>query len=106
MAAFHQKCGDRVILTNNHKTAVRNFSEFNNGIVLSSEPLSDNSLFQVKIEKAVSLIQHFFLTFCFVIINKFFSPLNSHLVVKNAKHKHFFLENTNCLQIFIIVPFG
>ncbi|KAL0277171.1 UNVERIFIED_CONTAM: hypothetical protein PYX00_004538 [Menopon gallinae] len=54
MAAFHQKCGDRVILTNNNKTALRNCTEFNNGIVLSSEPLLDNQIFQVKIEKAIN----------------------------------------------------
>ncbi|XP_049944445.1 neuralized-like protein 4 [Schistocerca serialis cubense] len=52
--AFHSRCGDRVTLINSNRTAVRNFSEFNNGLVLSSQPLADNQLFQVRIDKKIN----------------------------------------------------
>ncbi|XP_051170351.1 neuralized-like protein 4 [Leptopilina boulardi] len=48
---FHRKCGDRVSLINNNCTAVRNFSEYNYGLVLSAEPLKDDELFEVRIDK-------------------------------------------------------
>lgn len=47
---FHPRCGERVVLLNKNKTAVRNFSEFNGGLVLSSEPLVDDQFFQIKID--------------------------------------------------------
>lgn len=50
---FHRKCGDRVSLINNNCTAVRNFSEYNYGLVLSAEPLKDDELFEVRIDKKV-----------------------------------------------------
>ncbi|XP_012271059.1 neuralized-like protein 4 isoform X2 [Orussus abietinus] len=48
---FHRRCGDRVYLINNNCTAVRNFSEYNYGLVLSAEPLKDDELFEVRIDK-------------------------------------------------------
>ncbi|XP_012261174.2 neuralized-like protein 4 isoform X1 [Athalia rosae] len=48
---FHPRCGDRVSLINDNCTAVRNFSVYNYGLVLSSEPLKDDQLFEVRIDK-------------------------------------------------------
>ncbi|XP_076684468.1 neuralized E3 ubiquitin protein ligase 4 [Andrena cerasifolii] len=48
---FHQRCGHRVTLTNNNRTAVRDFSEYNYGLVFSAEPLKDDELFEVRIDK-------------------------------------------------------
>ncbi|XP_015586465.1 neuralized-like protein 4 [Cephus cinctus] len=48
---FHRRCGDRVNLINNNCTAVRNFSEYNYGLVLSAEPLKDDELFEIRIDK-------------------------------------------------------
>lgn len=53
MAMFHTRCGKRITLFDDNRTAVRNFSEFNYGLVLSSLPLADNQLFEVRIEKKV-----------------------------------------------------
>lgn len=55
MAQFHKKCGILVKLTDDRRTAIRERSahEFNNGIVLSAEPLKDGVVFEVKIEKMV-----------------------------------------------------
>ncbi|XP_067005004.1 neuralized-like protein 4 [Anabrus simplex] len=53
-AMFHRRCGERVTLTNGSRTAVRNFSEFNYGLVLSNEPLVDNQLFEVRIDKKIN----------------------------------------------------
>ncbi|XP_063229643.1 neuralized-like protein 4 [Bacillus rossius redtenbacheri] len=53
-AMFHRRCGERVTLTNGNRTAIRNFSEFNCGLVLSSEPLVDNQLFEVRIDKKIN----------------------------------------------------
>ena len=50
---FHSVCGDRITLYNSNKTAKRNLSEFNHGLVFSSEPLRNNHLFEVRIEKKV-----------------------------------------------------
>lgn len=50
---FHQRCGHRVILTNNNCTAIRDFLEYNYGLVLSAEPLKDDELFEVRIDKKV-----------------------------------------------------
>jgi hypothetical protein len=52
-AVFHRRCGERVTLTNGNRTAIRNFSEFNYGLVLSGEPLAENQLFEVRIDKKV-----------------------------------------------------
>ncbi|CAL7942693.1 unnamed protein product [Xylocopa violacea] len=50
---FHQRCGHRVTLTNNNCTAIREFSEYNYGLVLSAEPLKDDELFEVRIDKKI-----------------------------------------------------
>lgn len=50
---FHTKCGEKVILSNNNRTASRNNSEFNHGVVFSSTPLVENQLFRVRIDKKV-----------------------------------------------------
>jgi hypothetical protein len=52
-AVFHRRCGERITLTNGNRTAIRNFSEFNYGLVLSGEPLAENQLFEVRIDKKV-----------------------------------------------------
>lgn len=57
-STFHSRCGRRVILTNSNKTAVRNFSEFNYGLVFSSKPLVDDQLYQVRIDKKASHAKH------------------------------------------------
>ena len=59
MAQFHSRTGTLVTLSNGNKSAQRNMpqQEFNNGVVLSAEPLHDNQLFEVRIDKKVS--QHF-----------------------------------------------
>ncbi|KFM80539.1 Neuralized-like protein 4, partial [Stegodyphus mimosarum] len=53
--SFHQKTGTMVTLTNSNKTASRNnpHQEFNNGLVMSSQPLVDDQLFEVRIDKKV-----------------------------------------------------
>ncbi|KAK9298978.1 hypothetical protein QLX08_007891 [Tetragonisca angustula] len=51
---FHQRCGHRVTLTNNNCTAIRDFSEYNHGLVLSAEPLKDDELFEVRIDKKMT----------------------------------------------------
>ncbi|XP_011253372.1 neuralized-like protein 4 [Camponotus floridanus] len=48
---FHRRCGHRVTLSNNNCTATRNFSEYNYGLVFSAEPLQDDELFEVTIDK-------------------------------------------------------
>jgi neuralized-like protein 4 len=52
-AMFHRRCGERITLTNGNRTAIRNFAEFNYGLVLSAEPLAENQLFEVRIDKKV-----------------------------------------------------
>ncbi|CAK9826969.1 Neuralized-like protein 4 [Anthophora retusa] len=48
---FHQRCGHRVTLTNNNRTAIRDVSEYNYGLVLSAEPLNNEELFEVRIDR-------------------------------------------------------
>ncbi|XP_055383561.1 neuralized-like protein 4 isoform X2 [Condylostylus longicornis] len=48
--SFHPRCGRRVTLTNSNRTAMRNISDFNHGLVLSAEPLMDDVLFEVTID--------------------------------------------------------
>ncbi|XP_077531935.1 neuralized E3 ubiquitin protein ligase 4 isoform X2 [Haemaphysalis longicornis] len=54
--SFHQKKGYLVIISNENRTAQRihPHQEFNNGIVMSAQPLRDNQLFEVRIDKKVS----------------------------------------------------
>jgi hypothetical protein len=61
--AFHRRCGKRITLANSNRTAMRNISEFNHGLVLSAEPLHDDVLFEVRIDEKVIiclLIKKFF----------------------------------------------
>ncbi|KAK7486086.1 hypothetical protein BaRGS_00022695 [Batillaria attramentaria] len=53
---FHCRAGSLISLTNNNRTAQRNHpaQEFNNGVVLSAEPLRDNQIFEVCIGKKVN----------------------------------------------------
>lgn len=53
--AFHSNCGKRITLKNNNRTATRNVSEFNHGLVLSAAPIADDILFEVRIDEKVSL---------------------------------------------------
>ncbi|CAG9781935.1 unnamed protein product [Diatraea saccharalis] len=52
---FHRRCGDRVTLLNDNSTAVRNFVEFNHGLILSAEPLKDDILFEICIDRKVNV---------------------------------------------------
>lgn len=75
---FHHKTGTMVTLTNGEKTACRNnpYQEFNNGLVMSSEPLLDDQIFEVRIDKQVryllSNIRGFYQTIIFIICCLFF----------------------------------
>jgi neuralized-like protein 4 len=52
---FHTRCGSLVKLTNNFRCAERRrpFDEFNNGIAMTSRPLRDNELFEIRIDRLV-----------------------------------------------------
>ena len=56
MASFYTRHGALVQLSNNSRTATRSnpAQEFNNGVVLSADPLKNNQLFEVRIDKKVS----------------------------------------------------
>jgi len=56
---FHRRTGSLVTLNNDGRTAQRSHptQEFNNGVVLSSEPLRDDQIFEVKIDKKVFSMQ-------------------------------------------------
>ena len=51
--SFHPNCGKRIVLSNNNRTATRNVTEFNHGLVLSTQPLVDDFLFEIKIDEKV-----------------------------------------------------
>ena len=55
-AMFHPRCGKCVILSNGNRTAYRvnPTQEFNRGLIFSLEPIKDNEIFEVKIDKKVS----------------------------------------------------
>lgn len=55
MACFHDRCGERVTLLNENRTAIRDYSEFNHGLVISAEPLVNDVLFEVKIDQKVAI---------------------------------------------------
>ena len=57
---FHNRTGSLVSLSNGNRTAQRNHptQEFNNGVVLSSDPLRDDQLLEVKIDKKVLKIDY------------------------------------------------
>ncbi|XP_017783812.1 PREDICTED: neuralized-like protein 4 [Nicrophorus vespilloides] len=54
MAYFHYRCGERITLQNENCTAVRNESDFDHGMVLTAEPLMNDLLFEIKIDKKVN----------------------------------------------------
>ena len=62
---FHNRVGTLVTLSNNNCTAQRNHptQEFNNGVVMSAEPLQDNVPFEVRIDKKVGLEFYLFISF-------------------------------------------
>ncbi|XP_058464925.1 neuralized-like protein 4 [Malaya genurostris] len=51
--SFHRRCGKRITLANSNRTAMRNISEFNHGLVLSGETLQDDVLFEVRIDEKI-----------------------------------------------------
>lgn len=58
MSYFHYRCGDRITLLHDNCTAVRNDSDFDHGIVISAEPLVNDVLFEVKIDRKASTVPH------------------------------------------------
>lgn len=50
---FHSNCGKRIKLTNGNRTASRNVTEFNHGLVLSHQALEDDVMFEVRIDEKV-----------------------------------------------------
>ena len=52
---FHERVGSLVQLSNDNRTAQRNHpaQEFNNGVVIGCEPLKEDQLFEVRIDKKV-----------------------------------------------------
>lgn len=50
---FHYRCGERITLLNDSCTAVRNDGAYDHGIVVSAEPLVNDALFEVKIDRKV-----------------------------------------------------
>ncbi|XP_063932045.1 neuralized-like protein 4 isoform X2 [Zophobas morio] len=54
MAYFHYRCGERITLLNDNCTAVRSDSDFDNGLVITAEPLVSDVLFEIKIDRKVN----------------------------------------------------
>ncbi|CAG9771302.1 unnamed protein product [Ceutorhynchus assimilis] len=54
MAYFHYRCGERITLINENTTAIRNDSEFDHGLVITAEPLMNDVLFEVIIDRKVN----------------------------------------------------
>lgn len=48
---FHSRCGRRITLSNNNRRATRSVRDFSHALVFSAEPLEDDCLFEVVIEK-------------------------------------------------------
>ncbi|XP_054732777.1 neuralized-like protein 4 [Anastrepha obliqua] len=51
LQTFHQRCGRRITLSNGNRTAARSVRDFSHALVFSAEPLVDDALFEVVIEK-------------------------------------------------------
>ncbi|XP_075160481.1 neuralized E3 ubiquitin protein ligase 4 [Haematobia irritans] len=51
LQTFHQRCGRRITLSNGNRTASRSVRDFSHALVFSSEPLVDDVLFEVVIER-------------------------------------------------------
>lgn len=54
LQTFHQRCGRRITLSNGNRTATRSVRDFSHALVFSAEPLIDDVLFEVVIERKVS----------------------------------------------------
>jgi len=52
--SFHTRCGRSIRLYNNNRMAQRSMRDFSHALVFSAEPLEDDVLFEVVIEKKVS----------------------------------------------------
>lgn len=50
---FHSRCGRRITFSNDHRTATRSARDFSHALVFSSEPLINDIIFEVVIEKKV-----------------------------------------------------
>ncbi|XP_063987913.1 neuralized-like protein 4 [Diachasmimorpha longicaudata] len=50
---FHQRCGDGISLMNNSATAVRTFSVYEKERIHSGQPLRNDELFEIRIDKKV-----------------------------------------------------
>lgn len=55
--AFHLNTGSLICLSNGNRTAQRKnaATEFNKAVVMSERPLKDNEIFEIKIDKLVSV---------------------------------------------------
>lgn len=53
---FHRKCGHLITLSPCGRTAFRNYAnqEFNHGLVMSSSPLQEDQLFEVRLDKKIN----------------------------------------------------
>ena len=53
---FHSKCGQLVVLSQCGQTASRSLAnqEFNHGLILSCEPLQDDRIFEVRLDKKIN----------------------------------------------------
>lgn len=56
MSYFHYRCGERISLINENSTAIRNDRDFDHGIVLTAEPLVNDTLFEIKIDRKVQIV--------------------------------------------------
>lgn len=56
LQTFHQRCGRRITLSNGNRTASRSVRDFSHALVFSSEPLIDDVLFEVVIERKVGVV--------------------------------------------------
>lgn len=59
LQTFHQRCGRRITLSNGNRTATRSARDFSHALVFSAEPLLDDVLFEVVIEKKVCFVFFF-----------------------------------------------
>lgn len=55
MATFHSRIGSHVVISNNGRTAQRRLEteEFGNGTIFSANPLRNDQLFEVQIDRKV-----------------------------------------------------
>lgn len=53
MQRFHTRCGRRITLSDDQRTATRSIRDFSHALVFSSEPLINDIPFEVVIEKKV-----------------------------------------------------